>query len=212
MGWLYKSRYERRYVCQSSAILGLGRQVVKNYFLASVILMLAAPVANATVWHPTNEDTDFIQLDFSGTPGAGAGISTNGGILALFDDDTGFAGPALEIGTDGGHVVFTDNNDGSWNAEVFDLNNVSGGSITLANNNWFVLGIDWGAGYFGDTNYVLTSTPDTYLIVFDGQDSQQGQISGNTLAVDLAPIPVPAAVWLFGSGLLGLVAVARRRA
>ncbi len=28
---------------------------------------------------------------------------------------------------------------------------------------------------------------------------------------DVAPIPVPAAVWLFGSGLIGLVAVARRR-
>ena len=33
---------------------------------------------------------------------------------------------------------------------------------------------------------------------------------GNTLAVDLAPIPIPAAVWLFGSGLIGLVVVARR--
>jgi hypothetical protein len=27
----------------------------------------------------------------------------------------------------------------------------------------------------------------------------------------VAPIPVPTAVWLFGSGLIGLVAVARRR-
>lgn len=29
---------------------------------------------------------------------------------------------------------------------------------------------------------------------------------------DVTPVPVPAAVWLFGSGLLGLVAVARRKA
>lgn len=27
----------------------------------------------------------------------------------------------------------------------------------------------------------------------------------------LAPVPVPAAVWLFGSGLLGLVGVARNK-
>ena len=79
-----------------------------------------AGTANATVWNPTNEDTDFIQLDFGGTPGAGLGITTNGGILALFDDNTGLAGPALEIGMDGGHVVFTPKNDGSgdWVADL----------------------------------------------------------------------------------------------
>lgn len=31
------------------------------------------------------------------------------------------------------------------------------------------------------------------------------------LAGGLAPVPVPAAVWMFGSGLIGLVGVARRR-
>ena len=31
------------------------------------------------------------------------------------------------------------------------------------------------------------------------------------IAVTPSAIPVPAAVWLFGSGLLGLVGVARRR-
>ena len=29
--------------------------------------------------------------------------------------------------------------------------------------------------------------------------------------VAVAPVPVPAAVWLFGSGLLGLVGLARRK-
>lgn len=31
------------------------------------------------------------------------------------------------------------------------------------------------------------------------------------LNMDLAPVPVPAAVWLFGSGLLGIVGIARRK-
>jgi FlaG/FlaF family flagellin (archaellin) len=174
--------------------------------LATLLLLASTAAVSATVWAPTNEDTDFIQFDL-GSPG----ISTNGGALALFDDsDTGF-GTALVIGQVGGQVVFTDNNDGSWNAEVFDVTNTSGGSITLSGNTNFSLGIDWGAGYFGDTNFSLLSSPDTYLIVFDGFNGLGDRISGNTLAIDLAPIPVPAAVWLFGSGLLGLVGIARRK-
>jgi len=31
------------------------------------------------------------------------------------------------------------------------------------------------------------------------------------IRVDFNPVPVPAAVWLFGSGLIGLVGVARRK-
>ena len=30
--------------------------------------------------------------------------------------------------------------------------------------------------------------------------------------VNAAPVPAPAALWLFGSGLLGLIGVARRKA
>ena len=183
------------------------------FYLASAVFIMASTSVNATVWHPTNEDTDFIQLDFGG-PGPGSGISTNGGTLAMFDDDTGLTGPALEIGDAGGHVVFTDNMDGSWNAEVFDVTNTSGGSITLFGDDArFELGISWDGGstYWGDTDYSLQSSPDTYLIVFDDLSVPGRPRTGVTLAVDLAPIPVPAAVWLFGSGLLGLVGVARRR-
>jgi len=32
------------------------------------------------------------------------------------------------------------------------------------------------------------------------------------MANDITAVPVPAAVWLFGSGLIGLVGVARRKA
>lgn len=178
-----------------------------KHIIAATTFMLATSAATATtIWTPTNMDTDFIQFDFAGNSDAGAGISTNGGILALFDDsDTAFAN-ALVIGEDGGQVVFTDNTDGSWNAAFFNVGGIAGGSITLSGDNSFSLGMDWGNGYVGDSNASLLSSPDTYLVVFDGVDK-----SGNTLAVDLAPVPVPAAVWLFGTGLLGIVGVARRR-
>ena len=53
----------------------------------------------------------------------------------------------------------------------------------------------------------------------DPDEGQQG--SGGTIGADIdavgaissaAPvIPIPAAVWLFGSGLLGLIGIARRK-
>ncbi len=93
----------------------------------AVLGLSSAAASAATIWTPTNEDTDFIQFDF-------AGITTNGGTLALFDESD-FGGTALVIGSTGGNVVFTDNLDGSWNAEFFNVTNTSGGSITLAGGN-----------------------------------------------------------------------------
>jgi len=47
---------------------------------------------------------------------------------------------------------------------------------------------------------------DIASMTFASQD-----LNGSIARQDLGPVPVPAAVWLFGSGLLGLVGVARRK-
>ncbi|MAT64073.1 MAG: hypothetical protein CMN57_00315 [Gammaproteobacteria bacterium] len=41
--------------------------------------------------------------------------------------------------------------------------------------------------------------------------SEKFNITVNGVAATTSPVPVPAAVWLFGSGMLGLVGIARRR-
>lgn len=59
-----------------------------------------------------------------------------------------------------------------------------------------------GTGTLTDTVGTLGSTPATWS--FSSADV-------NDYSMTITAVPVPAAVWLFGSGLLGLVAVARRR-
>ena len=169
--------------------------------LAATAFMLASTAASATVWAPTNNDVDFIQWDL-------LGLSTDGGTLAMFDNGD-LGGTALVIGTDGGHVEFTASGS-DYIAELFDVNNVSGGSIILSGDSNFELGMDYGQGYITDTSWAVVSSPDTYLITFSG--CVVNQTMGKTLAVDVQVVPVPAAAWLFGSGLIGLVAVVRRRA
>ena len=54
---------------------------------------------------------------------------------------------------------------------------------------------------------------DSFSNIFDGLDLNGYGINGTwNSTVTLSPVPVPAAVWLFGSGLIGLAGVARRKA
>ena len=60
-------------------------------------------------------------------------------------------------------------------------------------------------------DYSVYSDLSNVPIVIDGVAYNQDE-NGNLIAIaDLSAVPVPAAVWLFGSGLIGLVGVARRR-
>ena len=43
----------------------------------------------------------------------------------------------------------------------------------------------------------------------DPAGSRSGQ--GSALLRDISPVPVPAAIWLFGTGILGLIGFSKRR-
>jgi len=70
-----------------------------------------------------------------------------------------------------------------------------------------------GARDFANQYLAAMSGPETmqYRLTFfeSGVDSKGKQYSQNLVSV--APIPLPAAAWLLGAGLIGLVAVGRRR-
>jgi hypothetical protein len=77
------------------------------------------------------------------------------------------------------------------------LGNITGGSVTID--------AKVPTGTLG--NLTIDATAGTWAFEIFGNDVAQG--TGAFEAV--AAVPVPAAAWLFGSALLGLVGVGRRR-
>ena len=165
---------------------------IRNILLGAIFLASGAASAS-TVFEPTDGDVNFL-------------FSTLGPatILAMFDDsDQTFAGTALVIplpsivgitGPSGGNFLAT---------------NSLAQTLTLTGSDRFILGIstDSGTSWSGDT-LVTSVGANAYNVTFS---------DGTVLEVDvvaLSPpseVPVPSAVWLFGSGLLGLVGIARRK-
>ena len=112
---------------------------------------------------------------------------------------------------------------------------VTGSSATIDMSGWYVTWnaipvIDMGAGAWGGNPdgvgeiscAVACLDGEAYTMTYTarvpaGDPSSFGNVAyrlnlTGTIAGDLQAVPVPAAVWLFGSGLLGLVGVARRKA
>lgn len=59
--------------------------------------------------------------------------------------------------------------------------------------------------------FMIRLTDETTRSVWQRYFSTTSGAPGNLLVVNYSPIPIPSALYLFGSGLIGLVGVARRR-
>lgn len=154
-------------------------------------LLMSGQVNAATVFTPTDGDVNFL---FG---------SIGGGILGMFDDsDQGYSGSNLVVDVPGIVVI-----GGPFNPANDHLATNLNGSLTLTGSNQFILGLNIGGTWLSDTSVVNVGA-NSYQVSFDN--------AGTVLTVDVQVVPpvvpVPAALWLFGSGLIGLVGVARRRA
>jgi len=130
---------------------------------------------------------------------AGPNVTLSGNLLF---DVSGFLNPSstLDVDFDGSSGFLADTTIGFLPGDICcsgtgDPNSFKdiGGSLVMSL---------WGANWdYGDGSAFNSDAPLPYL----------GSTLGMDLRVELTAVPVPAAVWLFGSGLLGLVAVARRK-
>lgn len=148
--------------------------------------------------------------------GANAGHSTTatGTALMSFDDATNLFNISIDL-------------IGINNTTPVDLHTLTNAHIHLGGSGVNGGGIIFGLGFAEDWNTTATgisrvitgglfpavNTSDllagnTYLNIHT-RDSPSGEIRGQLVA---APVPVPAAAWLLGSGLIGLVAASRKKA
>ena len=198
---------------------------MKNKLYGKIITSLAfvactsvAQAATITVnpFSPTVDDGDVFNIsivgtDFTvgsgGTIGGGFSLAWDPSILTLQSSALTFSGDQLF-----GQSGVVDNAAGTWtNADVTSFNGTTLADFEIATLTFLAA---------NTTANPLVSPTDVTIGLFDnGSDrlwaDSDGFVDVNPTfiggSVTVNPVPVPAAVWLFGSGILGLIGVARRR-
>jgi hypothetical protein len=172
----------------------MNTKILYGLALVGAVSMLSvARVEAATVFAPTDGDVNFLLGDLLGAQ------------LAIFDDeDQSYLGSSL--GVDIGDVVGIAGPNGIGDHTA--TNTTTNGTLTLTGSSNFILGLstEGGTSWLPDAT-VVSLGANAYSVTFG--------TGANVIEVDVQivpAIPVPAAVWLFGSGLIGLVGVARRKA
>lgn len=162
---------------------------------AGIFTLMASTANAASVFEATNMDINIANTSL-------------GGIFAIFDNAGDVA--TANGGTPTDHLLIAEYDRIDVDAIAPATTQMTNGSDVLAITN---------------SNFVFAATTSDgssgWII---GEGTELGNPGSNIweisfpeirpelkLVVDIAAVPVPAAVWLFGSGLLGLVGIARRR-
>ena len=155
-----------------------------NRFFGICIMLMASQVNATTIFAPTDGTVNFLFGDLLG------------GTLAMFDDnDLNYTGAFLNI--DVPSVVSIDADGFGGNYIATDSN----GTLNLSDSDQFILGLNVGGAWLTDSG-VVSLGANAYTVSFNN--------GGSVVEVDVQVVPVPAAVWLMGSGLLGLLGLSRK--
>lgn len=216
--------YQLRSIYADPTFTGTGATVAvagaSSYHLFDIPALAAGEFFDSvsfSVWHPANsfvtvgfdfpngasetarlwsiDSTDFNVLR---TPAGDAGLQGQGiAVLAAINTD-------LSTGTEYGSITVTAAQNST--SQTISLNADALAALNLIGQSG---GGEWGFGMAMDLDLGYTLPAGEffgYKRILRGSSfaNPDGQLT-------MSVVPVPAAVWLFGSGLIGLVAIARRR-
>lgn len=204
-----------------------------NYLTIGVMLFMASSSAQAalyTIDSVLSGSSDFNASLFHNASGSNpmsgttlASIPSGPAVSGTYNDVTGDFNATMGVSTGG---TFTLTGTGLLFDGSGTLANNSQLSITFTNPTGLLQANEIGflPGYIccGSSNQdpnSLIASGGNMVITLWGANFGGGIFNGNYVTHDLgidlrlsmSPVPIPAAVWLFGSGLLGLVGVARRK-
>ncbi len=185
----------------------------KNILGAVSLLLVAGSVSATTILPgpsilaPTSGDSQFIEVP-------AAGLDLGGFQLALFDDGVVMSDSAalyidpvtLIPGYSVEMIAFTQVQGSHWQATAAS----TGEFIDLFGGNYFKLGVttDGGDTWVPNSSVVIGANSNSLVVNFFDDNGANGSVS----IIDATVVPVPAAAWLFASGLIGVVGVSRRKA
>lgn len=159
-------------------------------FVMASFLPAHAATTSATVWwQPTANAVNFMN------------VTAPGYSLAMFDVDdfNSTQSNALELNP----LVDTIEFAAGGGSDFTVTSTVSNNSITLFDDNNFVLSI------YDGSNWI---EPELWFEFMPGSNIYSVSFTDSVaFMTNVSPVPLPAALWLFGSGLIGLVAIARRK-
>lgn len=140
-------------------------------------------------------------------------FGTNGTVIVYTSPDdainTGFAAPTGDI-TDGAATLELDSWTAWWSGTVFNQGSTStkGATETCVTANFVTkCSTPVVVNSYDPATGAFTASWDSVVV----GGAFNGQLGNWTIEGTMSAVPVPAAVWLFGSGLLGLAGIARRR-